>query len=544
MNRHIVRFFSYVLYSVVLLLVAGGAGWLLQLLLEYTPLHGSSGLPTTTDLVRALVLWGVSWVIGLPLVAYLSRFIGRDMQSDPQAGGSGVRAFFLNVVEAPALPLAVGVAAFAVIQRLGLTFMEDVTGAAAFVILSLALVAWLEGDRRRAQAGTPAARVFQRLHLYGVQLILLLMLTSTWLSASQRLIDALVFGSRGAMSVGAPVACGGFTACPVGPNLLSLAAAALWIAAFWIGSGLLARGDHASRWYQATQLLGLAWGLGYVLFSIERGIELLLLFLARVSLPVGEITGPAAMYDFASPLIFGLLVSGVYGFWLMQAGGQQAPLASRLALWAETIATFLLAVVFWCGVGLALANAFEWAFGTQPDVRAWIGAAALVIAGIAYIPLSMHLSSRSLQRSISEPRRGFVLAMLSAGILTGVIGAGVALYMLGTSLLGSPLANWQQAARSGLAAFLVGATLVGIYLGMALYERFFEWLRRGKREAHAPVPTSPVTTPTEAASVPSSGGIPAQIDAVLDALLAGTISRDEAEARIRAITRTHAGALS
>lgn len=543
MNRHIVRFFSYLLYIVLLLLVAGGAGWLLQLLLEYTPLHGMGGPPATADLVRALVLWGVTWAIGLPLVVYIYRLTRRDMKSDPQAGGGGTRAFFLNFIEALALLAAVGTAAFAVIQQLGQGFMGDVTGAAAFAILSLALVAWLEWDRRQAQASTPAALVFQRLHLCGVQLVLLFMLTSAWLWASQELIDAIVFGGRGALAVGAPAACGGFTACLSGPNLLSQAGAALWIAAFWIGYDALARGERSSRWYQVTHLLGMAWGLGYTLYGIERGVELLLLSLAGVNVPVSEISGPAATYDFASPLIFGLIVSGAYGLWLLRAYRQQPPLATRLALWTEAIAAALLAVAFWCGLGLVLANTFEWIFGAHPDIRAWMSAVALVIAGVACIPVGLHLHRRSLKRGITDPLRSFVLAMLSGGILTGVIGAAVALYMLGTWLLGSPLDNWPQAARAGLAALLVGISLVGIYLRIALREHFFDWFRKGKRAAVEPGPTASVPAPAEV-SRPPAGTIPAEVDDVLDALLAGTISRDEAEARIVELVESHEKVLS
>lgn len=528
MNRSIVRFFLYLLYIALLVFVAGGAGWLLQLLLAFTPLRGPEGpSPTSTDLVRALVLWGVSWVIGLPLVMYFYRLIRRDRKSDPQAGSGGIRALFFNLVEALILPVAVSVAAFAVIEQLGQTFMGDVTGAASFAVLSLVLLAWLEWDRHRAQAGSPAALVFQRLHLYGVQLILLFMLSSTWLTVSRQVIDALVFGSGGATSLGLPAACGGLTVCLNGPNLLSLVGATLWIALFWVGYSWLSRGDHASRWYQATYLAGLAWGLGYLLFGIERGIELLLLSVAGVSVPLSEIIGPPATYDFASPLLFGLIVSGVYGFWLFRAGRLQISIVGRLALWAEAIVATILAVAFWWGIGFVLSNIFESVFGTPPDVRAWMSAVALVVTGLASIPVGIHLHRRSSTQRIPDPLRSFILVLLGGGILTGVIGASVALYLLGTFLLGSPLDHWQQSARVGLAAFLVGIFVLSISLWMAFREHAFEWFQKSRKGADhlSPPPTAEVPV-----SAPQA--IPGEVDRVLVALLVGTITREEASSRI------------
>ena len=56
---------------------------------------------------------------------------------------------------------------------------------------------------------------FQRLHLYGVQLILLIVLTFSWNYTAFQLGDAFIFKGQ----VTGTGACGGFTGCP-GPNLL------------------------------------------------------------------------------------------------------------------------------------------------------------------------------------------------------------------------------------------------------------------------------------------------------------------------------------
>lgn len=534
MSRSLGRFFLYLLYLVLLLFLAGSAWWLLQLLLSWTPLRGNgSTLPASSDLMRALVLWGVTWLIGLPLVIFLFRLLRRDQRTDPQAGRGGIRAFFLNLVEAVLTLAAVSVAA-SVIEQIGQSLMGDLTGSVSFVVLSLALVAWLEWERRQAQAGSPAALVFQRLHFSGVQLILLLMLTSAWLRALRPAIDALVFKSQGAISQGFPAVCGGLTVCANGPNLLSLAGVALWITCFWLGSGLLARGESLSRWYQVTHLAGLAWGLGYTFFGLERGIELLLLFLRGVSLPIYEITGPGASYDFASPLLVGLGVSAVSGLWLRRVGRQQTSLARSLALWAEALAAFLLAVAFCWGSGLLLADTFERVFGTSPDQRAWMDAFAFLIVGIAAFPLALHLSRRSLiAPQITAPLRSFILALLSGGIVTVVIGASVALYLLGTFLLGSPLDHWQANARAGLAALLVGALVVAIFLWLAFRERIFAGWQKSKEAPEpaaqpAPLPALAPELPLALVQVRRD-----EVEAVLDAMLEGHLTREEASARIQ-----------
>ncbi len=119
----------------------------------------------------------------------------------------------------------------------------------------------------------------------------------------------------------------------------------------------------------------------------------------------------------------------------------------------------------------------------------------------------------------SSPRRGLVLALLGGGILAFAIGAAVALYAWITALFGSPIANWQQTAHAGLAAFLVGAILIVIYLQAARRERLFAALPKPTLEpVPAEVPEQPVT-----------------IEQILDELLAGKITRDEAVTRIHGI---------
>jgi hypothetical protein len=114
-----------------------------------------------------------------------------------------------------------------------------------------------------------------------------------------------------------------------------------------------------------------------------------------------------------------------------------------------------------------------------------------------------------------------VLALLAAGILTFAIGGALALYTWGTALLGSPLDGWQQIAHAGLAATIVGAALIAIYLWPLLGEHL---LARSARPEQPPAPETPAP--------------PTVIEDILDELLAGHITRAEAAARIRALRGT------
>src|SRR5205823_5494927 len=137
-------------------------------------------------------------------------------------------------------------------------------------------------------------------------------------------------------------------------------------------------------------------------------------------------------------------------------------------------AAALLAAPFWYGWGLLILDLLEKAAPSNTALKPadWANAIALIITGIAYIPLGIFLRRRSEKLGLIAPLRGFVFALFGVGILTGAIGGATSLYAYGTSLLGSPLDNWQYLAHAGLAAFAVGVAIVGIYLWTAIHERF------------------------------------------------------------------------
>jgi hypothetical protein len=143
------------------------------------------------------------------------------------------------------------------------------------------------------------------------------------------------------------------------------------------------------------------------------------------------------------------------------------------------------------------------------------------------------------------------LALLGGGILASVIGGVTALYLWVTALFGSPVDNWQQTVHVGLAAFIVGVVLVGIYLWSALKEGY--WSRSNKQSALLDVlpldtstsdASSPDVLPSDAppSDVASStlsqlSAQPETVEDTLDELLAGKIARDEAAARIRVLLK-------
>ena len=527
MARNLYRFYLYSVFIAMLIFAAVGLGTLLQTLLALTQLRGIySETPTNAMIVQATVFFVVSWLIAALLGGLHYWLIRRDMYGDPAAGSSAIRAFFLNIAELIDAPLAVFSSAILVIDQLGREPSSDLTGSAALAITTLLLLAVLELERQRTQAGPGAAMAFQRLHLYGVQLILLIMLTFSWISTVNQLVDAFVFGGQAT----GYTPCGGFTSC-AGPNLLSSTASTLWIVLFWIGYGYFARYDTLSLLRRILHFVSFGFGVGLVLYGIRQGIELGLLAAFGVSVPASEIIGT---YDFISFITLGLLVIGVYFLWLWFAARQGPVGWATTILIEEAIITTLLAGTFWWGVALVILNAFERLAGIQAGPRDWAPALALIITGLAYIPLDIYLRRRYKQdvSIASEPRRGFAFALIGGGILAAAIGGAVALYALGTNLLGSPFENWAHVARAGTSAFVVGVIILAIYLWTARREHLFTGLAKRPVPAEVPSKTEPISAEAQPVAIPPT------VDQILDDLLAGKITRDEAAERIRSVMST------
>lgn len=541
MTRQLYRVYLYVVSIALLVFGAVSVGLLLATLLSFTPLRGTfRPAPESTELVQRLVFALVAWLIVVLLGGLHYRLIRRDIAGHAAAAGGGIRAFFLNVTEGLAALVAVFAVSngFSTLAYRDVSGMQDATGPFAAGIAALLVAVLLETERRRSVPAAGAATVFQRLHVYGVPLVVLIVSAVAAWDIAMRTTVATVLLRTNAYSPLDPNACapnpaekGVFIQGPCALPDVTL----LWVSALVMGAAIalyavLARQDARSVIRTVTHLGSAAFGLLFVLIGLDRGIELLLRAGFGVPVGWGDIANPwNAPYDFISPLTFGVVVSAAYGLWL-RAERARLPLgAEGTARTMEAVAAAMFAVPFWWGIGRVLDTGFQWLgiggaamwIGTEQ----WASSLALLVTGLAYIPLAIRLLLR-VERA-EAPRRGFILAMLAGGVVTSAAGLAVALYTVVTAALGVPLNNWQQVARSGTAALLVGLALAGIYGWIALRERSIEPLF-----AHR-APTAPVAAQPEA-------GRPDTIEQVLDAYAAHTLTQRDATERIRELT--HAGA--
>lgn len=526
MVRNLYRFYLYAVYDALLVFAMVALGRLLQILLDLTPLKDTyTNIPSSAEVTQSIVFALVSWVIAGLLGGLHYWLIRRDMQNDSTAANSGIRSFFLNIPEGIGVAIAIPVMGFFAVRYLGQA-ASGVVDSLSFALPAFVFVLLLELERRRTQVSSGVALVFQRLHFYGVQLVVLITLTFAWQMAVRPLVDSLLFSGRGTLEW---CQSGGFGGdCP-STNLIGLVASVLWFLLFWLGYGWVVRDDRSTILRFILHFVSFAYGVGFILYGIYNGIVLVVLLLQHEAESLQNIVGPNAAYDFVSPLTFGLLVVAVYSVWIRLAA-QQSLIDRVVAFLIENaIAAVLAAVAFWWGCGYVLYNVFEKLAPspTAPDAHAWAFAIALVVAGIGYIPLDLYLGHRYAVATASAagPRRGFVLVLLGGGILALAIGGATALYAWVTSLSGSPLSNGAQVTHIGLAAFFVGVLVVGIYLWIAIREHHFTGLMKQPAPAVTPPPVVPVH-PEKSAT----------IEDVLDELLAGKITRDEAVARIRAIS--------
>ena len=197
----------------------------------------------------------------------------------------------------------------------------------------------------------------------------------------------------------------------------------------------------------------------------------------------------------------------------------------------EAILAVLMALAFYTGVALVLLNLFE----APVSASSWAVSLASLITGVGYIALDIHVYRRREQNipGAEIGRRAFVYALLGGGVLATAIGGAFALYAVISNALGSPLDNWQHLARAGASAVAVGLIILAVYFVLANREKLF--VRAGK--SAAVVAGMPGPASSEAQTLPASMAPPRfTIEAVLDELLSGKLSRDEAAARIREIT--------
>lgn len=538
MARNLYRFYLYAVFVAMLVFATVGLVIFLQMLFELTGLRGTfSNMPTSAAIVQASVFFGVSLFIAALVGGVHYWLIRRDMRSDPATGGSNaIRSFFLNVTELITAPIAIALGASAISQLGQLSTGSDPSSAMAGSIGMLALVGVLEWERRRAVAGTSAGLFFQRLNLYGVQFILLNVLIAYATFALNVLVDAIFFNS----ATYSNYYCSGPGACQ-GPNVLSNLAAALWVALFWIAVGFAGRKDATSLLQRVAYYIGFAYGAGFVLFGVGQAIALGILNFSGTNVAPHDVV---QTYNFTASLITGLSIVAVYTLWIRSSTRQQSipSTAWQTALSiAEAILAGLMALAFYSGAALVLLNILE----SPVSTTTWANALASLITGVGYIALDIHIYRRR-ERNIpgaNDARRAFAFALLGGGVLATAIGGAFALYAVISAALGSPLDNWQHQARAGASAAAVGLVILVVYFVLANREKLFVRSARGVVKVESPVAPAPVVEMTEPAladaqtsPVPVATMAHLGIEAVLDELLTGKLSRDEAATRIREIT--------
>lgn len=534
MVRTLYRIYLYVVSLFLLFFSAIVTAIFLGLVLQGTPLNGSyQQILPRNEIVQQGALAVISWVATLLIGGLHYWLIRRDMASDPGAGAGATRSFFLNAAE--------GISAFvALLTGTMALFQSRYSGAAPayatwFVFLGVFVL--LELERRRTQVGQGGATVLQRLHLYGIQLIALsFFVISTWISAITQTLLA-IFTSTGLIhpqcnTFGpepAPCFVEGIGTVDT-PYLGLYWGAVAWVTIFWVSYAFLARNDSArSRLRQVIHYIGLGIGIGVVIYAFERAAELVARWALSVGITANDLLAP---YNFIAAALAAILVIAFYIFWLRRDVIREPEEARATQLIIQALAAGLMALVFWAGCIYLLRNIVEALVpgGTTIERSTWATSIALVVAGVGYIPVALRLRGETGKPgAVSTPRRGFVLTLLAIGTLTTAVGIIVLLYAVVTAALGSSLTGWQSLARTSGSAAAIGALIVAIYLRLAFAERWFH-AQPAATSKEQPA-AAPVTTPAGATAQP-----PASIEGVLDDLLGGKVTRDQAALRIRELT--------
>ena len=190
MARNLYRLYLYIIFIALVIFAVSVTTQLLGTLFEFTALRGSYSTPPSKDaLVQSLVFALIGWLISGTLGGLHYWLIRRDQKQDQAAGGSAIRSFFLNMTEAVGMLIVASTIGFTVIASWANGYSNDIAYALGTALPTLLMVIGLELERRRFPARKGAALVFQRLHFFGVQLILLFFLTSALISNFRPLLD-------------------------------------------------------------------------------------------------------------------------------------------------------------------------------------------------------------------------------------------------------------------------------------------------------------------------------------------------------------------
>src|SRR5262245_59106293 len=221
--RSLARIYYYIVFIAMLVLAAVGIGFVLNALLGLTALAGDQPPPDGATITRSILFAGVAWLIAGILGGAHYWLIRRDLESDPAAGTGGIRSFFLNAAQFIAVWVGVASVASAIVG-IGRPYSNAIPSLSAG-IAALFIAGIVQLERMRSIPGAGAPRVFEGLHIYGFQTILIFYAGFIWTNAlSETLRQALDPGSICSPS-------GDFTSpCQYSPVNLG----GDWVAVLWI----------------------------------------------------------------------------------------------------------------------------------------------------------------------------------------------------------------------------------------------------------------------------------------------------------------------
>ncbi len=549
--RALYRFYLYTVFILLSVYATYTCEQLLSTLLLLTPLRASyDTVPSSSAVVQSLTLALVSLVVILLIGGLHYWLIRRDIAQNAEAATSPIRSFFLYITEGIAAALSLPTLGYAL---LSLASGNNFSFELAFALPTLALALLLELERRRvAIPNTGAAAIFQRVHTFGVQLVLLITLGISWLQVLLPIADGLFFGGRARTE-----SCGGIDQCPH-DNLWLLALAGLWFVGAWLFYGWLTSRDSSRVLRFVLHGIGFAAGIITFLFGLYNVFTVIMLFFFHKPAALSEVLAVYPRYDFVSLLTLGLLITSLYHVW-MRAGVRQGRLLtpSGLRIVELAITSVLTAIIFWWGMGNLLYNTcgLLLKFPQPIDMDSWISAGAFVLAGSVSIVLEFYLrrKNRSEPAITVGPRRAQVLALLAIGTLTCAVAIATTLYIGLTTILGSPITDWMQVLSFGLATLLVGLPLAGFYLYTALNERQFNQPAKPVATPASlpePTPTQPtvITEHPSNTDQPTISNVPeptteqqselATIETILNQLLANQLTHAEASAKLYELVHT------
>ncbi|HEV7126237.1 MAG TPA: hypothetical protein VGN32_02210 [Ktedonobacterales bacterium] len=536
MSRNLYRAYLYVMCTALLVFAAIELGSLLNTLLLLTPLRGMyDNVPDHNALVQGSVLALIAVVLSLGVGGFHYWLIRRDLARDASAGGAAVRSLALNLVQA----VAALVALYAGLNAIGLVGTSPIYSGATFLVaiwfVAALVFVLVQLERARARPNPGAATVLRRLHLYGVHTVVLITVLTVVSGTVDRTIQALMIATRAISDPCLPKP-GSFVpnnvGCGPSYGLAGGWLQVLWVLLAWALYFWLARGDERSVLREVAHFLGFAIGLGSFIAGFERAAELVL----RTALHTGAGFAQefAFQYAFVGLLVLGAIVAAAYAYWLLS--NSPATTLGRLGTGLTLIALAAVGfgIPFYVGIAQVARGLLEALIrGTPLAPAEWALGLALLIAGLAHVAAAYLLRSRTTGEAPIGPRRAYTLAALAAGSLTATIGAAIGLYIVVTGTLGSPVSpHWGLDARTALINTLVGLFIAGLHLW-----RFIEQRRTEPHAAPASEQSAVPLAPTTAGPVLAAGD---PVGAVLDALLAGRLTRDEAATQLRTLTQAPA----